>query len=118
MADESRNAAAEEVRKIARERVQGLRRLSIGGEVIIGRAELAKLSAEEARDFLDTATRMIDTGTRGLRVEMGESETKATVDVRSVDGMTDEDLQRIAREGAADRAAPPAGAPDQEAGHL
>lgn len=88
-----RDAARKEQARMAQRRLRNAAVLQEAGVTIIAKADIANLTADEARKLLSEAQRMIKEGIRAERMEIGEPDSRLDLTPpKPLSDMTNEEL--------------------------
>ena len=71
--DAARDAAKREAARLAKQRLRKAQAMSDSGILIISKADLSNLGVEEARQLVASAQRLIESGIKAERLELGET---------------------------------------------
>lgn len=89
----ARVAAKKEAAALARRRLRNAQLLQEAALTIFAKAKIADME-EDARDFLDTALKMMTEGMRAERLELGEAtETISLTPPKPINAMSDDELK-------------------------
>lgn len=90
----SREAAKKEAAALARRRLRNAQLLQEAALTIFAQANIPDLDEESSRDLLETALKMMDSGMRAERLELGEAtETVNLAPPKPIGAMNDEELK-------------------------